>query len=55
MGDSKRLDTEALWTVICDATSAADYVDRWSNAAAVQALTQAAREKKKVLLKGYDL
>ena len=54
MGDSKRLDTEALWTVICDATSAADYVDRRSNAA-VQALTQAAREKKKVLLKGYDL
>jgi predicted DNA-binding transcriptional regulator YafY len=40
--------------VICDATSVADYVDRRSNAAAVQSLTQAAREKKKVLLKGYE-
>ncbi|MCQ2152632.1 MAG: WYL domain-containing protein [Bacteroidales bacterium] len=40
--------------VICDATSVADYVDRRSNAAAVANLAQAAREKKKVLLKGYE-
>jgi len=40
--------------VICDATSIADYVDRRSNAAAVTNLAKAAKEKKKVLLKGYE-
>ncbi len=41
-------------SVICDATCIADYVDRRSNAAHVTNLTQAAREKKKVILKGYE-
>jgi predicted DNA-binding transcriptional regulator YafY len=40
--------------VVVDATAIANYVDRRSNAAHVTSLTQAAREKKKVLLKGYE-
>lgn len=40
--------------VIYDKTSIADYVDRRSNAAHVENLTRAAREKKKVILKDYE-
>ena len=40
--------------VVCDATSIADYVDRRSNAAHVQNLAKAAKEKKKVILKDYE-
>ena len=40
--------------VVVDSTAIANYVDRRSNAAHVTSLTQAAREKKKVLLKGYE-
>ncbi len=40
--------------VVVDSTSIANFVDRRSNAAHVTNLTQAAREKKKVLLKGYE-
>ena len=40
--------------VVVDATAIANYVDRRSNAAHVTSLTQAAREKRKVLLKGYE-
>ena len=40
--------------VIYDKTSIADYVDRRSNAAHVESLAKAAREKKKVVLKGYE-
>jgi predicted DNA-binding transcriptional regulator YafY len=40
--------------VVVDSTDIASYVDRRSNAAHVTNLTQAAREKKKVLLKGYE-
>ena len=41
-------------SIICDSTCVADYVDRRSNAAHVASITQAAREKKKVLLKNYE-
>ncbi len=40
--------------VVCDSTCIADYVDRRSNAAHVQNLAQAAKEKKKVVLKDYE-
>ncbi len=40
--------------VVVDSTAIANYVDRHSNAAHVTNLTQAAREKKKALLKGYE-
>ena len=40
--------------VIYDKTSIADYVDRRSNAAHVESLAKAAREKKKVVLKDYE-
>ena len=40
--------------VVVDSTAIANYVDRRSNAAHVTSLTQAAREKRKVLLKGYE-
>ncbi len=40
--------------VIYDKTAIADFVDRRSNAAHVQDLTRAAREKKKVVLKDYE-
>ena len=40
--------------VIYDKTAIADFVDRRSNAAHVQELTRAAREKKKVILKDYE-
>ena len=40
--------------VIYDSTAIADFVDRRSNAAHVQNLTKAAREKKKVILKDYE-
>ncbi len=40
--------------VVVDSTAIANYVDRRSNAAHVTNLTQAAREKKKVILKGYE-
>ena len=40
--------------VIYDKTAIADFVDRRSNAAHVQSLTAAARDKKKVILKDYE-
>lgn len=40
--------------VIYDNTAIADFVDRRSNAAHVQELTKAAREKKKAILKDYE-
>lgn len=40
--------------VIYDKTAIADFVDRRSNAAHVQSLTEAARSKKKVILKDYE-
>ena len=40
--------------VIYDKTAIADFVDRRSNAAHVQSLTEAARNKKKVILKNYE-
>ncbi|MBQ9399828.1 MAG: WYL domain-containing protein [Bacteroidales bacterium] len=40
--------------VIYDSTAIADYVDRRSNAAAVEELTRAARSKLKVILKDYE-
>ena len=40
--------------VIYDKTSIADFVDRRSNAAHVQSLTEASRGKKKVILKDYE-
>ena len=40
--------------VVCDSTAIADYVDRRSNAAHVTNLKEAAKNKKRVLLKGYE-
>jgi len=40
--------------VVYESTSIADFVDRRSNAASVKALSQAAKEKKKVILKRYE-
>ena len=39
---------------IYDATSIADYVDKKSNAANIQALADAAKEKRQVMLKNYE-
>ena len=41
-------------SVICDSACVADYVDRRSNAAHVESLAKAAREKKKAVLKDYE-
>ena len=40
--------------VVCDSTAIADYVDRRSNAAHVTNLKEAAKNKMRVLLKGYE-
>ena len=40
--------------VVCDATDITDFVDRKSNAAHVANLQEAAKNKKRVLLKGYE-
>ena len=39
---------------IYDATSIANYVDKWSNSANIQALADAAKGKKQVILKKYE-
>ena len=45
---------KAKLAVVCDSTAITDFVDRRSNAAHVESLAQAAKEKKKVILKDYE-